>query len=658
MQESANDVQEIHESRTEARRTRSHPTIAFLCMAALLLGKVLVARWLILGPDAALSAVLPELILIVAMLGLVDLLFRRRRFTAYIVLDAVFSLYLFALTEYVLFYERMLAPGAFRLAVQVSSIGPSIIALLEPAFLLFVVDIPVLILLHRKVSALVGDRKRLAPMLSVAIVVALLVTPILAIWAGAAPSDMDDIATAKARGVLPFETAALGEYAFTSGLLGLMGVGQPLTKDPVAKDVDYSSPSSVQAAIEAASRRASGERIATFERGQYAGANVIVIQVESLQRLAIDSWITPSLDAMTGESWYFPNGFSDSGLGTTADAEFAMNSSLYPPSDDPASVAYVDRVIPSLPRLLAEKGYYTFTMHANTARYWNRKELYPALGFADYYDRAFFGTDHKIGMGASDRQLFKKALPVIVEEAARGPIYCQLVTITPHHPFRMPAGTIGIELPDWLKGSTVGNYLEAMNYEDRQIGWFVDQLKANGLWDTSVVVVYGDHAGLRTTDLDQNDNLQRVETLIGHKYSAIVHLPKQRSGVLCTTAVGQVDLMPTIADALGLDLSQTPHFGRDAFEASRPLLVGRSGLPQGSFINDRIVCAARDDFDSSQAISLKTREEAELIPSDRADWSNVRTLQAISDTYVETLPARAESQGTEGAIIPRKLKAK
>ncbi len=226
-------------------------------------------------------------------------------------------------------------------------------------------------------------------------------------------------------------------------------------------------------------------------------------------------------------------------------------------------------------------------MHANTAAYWNRKELYPALGFGAYYDRSFFGTDHSIGMGASDRQLVKKALPFVVSKALDGPVYCQLVTLSPHHPFTLPRSAVQLETPELLRGTTLGHYLEAMNYEDRQIGWFVDQLKAYGLWDKSVVVIYGDHAGLRPSDLKKEDNLERLQVLLGRPYTTadranipiVIHLPKDERGVRCYTSAGQVDIMPTIADAIGLDLSNTPHFGRSLFTNTRPLLAGRSGLP-------------------------------------------------------------------------------
>lgn len=653
----------------EAWRGAGRPTAAYLAMAAVLFGKVLLARWLILGPAWLSFAIISEAVLVLAVLGLVDLLFRRRRFAAYVAFDVVLSLFLAALTAYATFYERMMAPGALKLAGQIGSIVPSILALLGPAYLLYVIDVPLIVIFRRTLRVFAGSHRRLRPATYVLIAAMLVVAPALTLWAGLGSADAagGDVATAGSHGILAYECAAVAKAVLGPGMLGAVGIGEAaVAADFVARDLDYSDPQSVQEAIEVASRRGSGDRIAMFKPGQYAGANVIVIQVESLQRFAVGSWVTPNLYALAEASWYFPNGFSQSGLGTTSDAEFAMNASLYPPTDGPASVEYEDRVIPALPRLLGGIGYYSFTMHANTVRYWNRKELYPALGFADYYDRAFFGRNNTIGMGASDRMLFMKALPVIVEEASRGPIYCQLVTLTPHHPFRMPPSTIKLNLPAWLEDSTVGNYLEAMNYEDRQIGWFVDKLKENGLWDRSIVVIYGDHAGLRASDLDKDENRSRLEAVLEHSYTSmdranvpiIIHVPGQESGVFCTTAVGQVDIMPTIADALGLDLTGVPHMGRSVFEATRPLLVGRSGLPSGSFINDRIVCIAGEDFASSEALSLKTREPTDLFPEDERDWKAARALQAISDTYARSLPERLESQGTSGAVIPRKLKSK
>ena len=60
--------------------------------------------------------------------------------------------------------------------------------------------------------------------------------------------------------------------------------------------------------------------------------------------------------------------------------------------------------------------------------------------------------------------------------------------------------------------------------------------------------------------------------------------------------------------------------------------------------------------DTGRSKAIRARVEIE--PEDKADWRAVRTLQAISDQYVRSLPERTESAVTSGAIIPRKLKKK
>lgn len=653
-------VRDEPESVRPKRPTKPRIAAVFFGTAAILIGKVVLARWLMFERDLSVVAVLSEIVLVIAVLGLVDVIFRRWRFTAYFVLDVVVSLFLVALTEYVVFFERMMAPGALKFAGQLTAIVPSIINILGVAYVLFVIDLPVLMVFWHKLHVLAPNRVRRPRGLARAVVLSQICAIGLVVWAASVPTGADDVAVAKQRGLVAFETGALARTALAP--LGLTGTA---AANRIARGLDYTDPVEVQTAIDRYCRPDAGERIASFAPGEYKGAHVILIQVESLQNFAVDPWITPNLDQLIAESWYFPNGFSQSGLGTTSDAEFAANTSLYPPRDNPASVAYVNRTIPGLPRLLIDEGYYTFTMHANTIKFWNRKELYPSLGFSEWYDRTFFGTKNIIGMGASDRTLFKKALPVIVDEASKGPIYCQLITLSPHHPFEMPRSVVDIEIPDWLAGSTVGQYFESMNYEDRQLGWFINALKKNRLWDESIVVIYGDHAGLRSADLKKGVNMERVAAVIGHSYTAadkanipiFIHLPGQQNGETVTTAVGQVSIMPTIADALGFDLTDVPHFGRSVFEGTRPLLVGRSGLPAGSFINERIVCVAGADLASSQALTVDKREPTELHTSDAEDYEAVQALEAISDEYVKSLPPR-ESQGTSGAILPRKVQTK
>jgi lipoteichoic acid synthase len=646
-------------------------TRVYLLLALVMLLKVLLTRYLALGDAVLLRGIALESAFVLGLLGVVDLLFYRWRPVAYFTVDALLSVFLLAISMYAAYFERVLALDALTFVGQVGAVRASVLALLEPAYVLYFIDLPVLVLVYlrhgRGVDRSVGPPSRsVKATTAFSLAVALVITLVTAIPSTGA----DGFSIARVRGVFAYQTAAaITALRDSGGVVG--GVIEVVTPEPDtdaatigSSEVDLDDPVSVQQAIDTVMRPNLSSRRAGFAKGDYASSNVIIIQVESLQNFVLGTivettTITPNLNALAGVSWYFPNGFTQSGVGTTSDAEFATNTSLYPPADDAASVAYVDRKIPSLPRLLAGLGYDTFTMHANTVRYWNRQELYPAIGFARYYDRSFFATASAIGMGASDRAMFRMAWPEVEKAAQKGPFYSQIVTLSPHHPFVIPESLVGITLPSWLDGSVVGNYLEAMNYEDRQVGWFVKKLKTSGLWDKSIVIVYGDHGGLRVRDLADDANEGRFQLVLGHPYTLadrlnvpiIVHLPKQTSGILVGDTAGQIDILPTVADALGLDLSSTPHFGRDLFESSRPLLAGRASVPAGSFINNRVVGIARQDFADSYGVLLATWLETELLPEEERDRDDALKMSDLSHTYVRSLPKR-DSRGTEDAIIP------
>ena len=492
---------------TRPSSVRPNPAAAFLGMAAILLAKVLIGHWLALGSAPGVGALISDSVLVLALLGLVELLFWRWRFVAYVTLDVVVSLLLIALTEYVQFYESMPTPGMFRVVGQLGSVAPSILSILGPVYLLYLLDLPFLIVFRRRAKAIAAQRRPRGRRMSIAIAAALVLGVAAIAWAWVVPSDFGDIAEAGSRGVIAFESAAMGKAVTGWGSAGSAEVLGASSK-AAARDVDYTSAYSVQVAIDDLSRRGRGERIARFSRGQYAGANVIAIQVESLQRFAIDSFVMPNLDALTNESWFFPNGFSSSGTRNHLRRR-VRHEHVAVPAPGRARVRRLRRPRSSrrFRACLREQGYLSFTMHANTARYWNRTELYPALGFEDYYDRSYFGTDHTIGMGASDRQLVKKALPIVVSEAIAG-----TDLLPAHHPLAASsvqhaaghdrAADARRARRDHCGPLPRGDELRGP--ADRLV--HRASSRQNGLWDKSIVVIYGDHAGLRASDLSKDDN--------------------------------------------------------------------------------------------------------------------------------------------------------
>lgn len=363
------------------------------------------------------------------------------------------------------------------------------------------------------------------------------------------PAGVDDIAAARARGLIAWQIVANFRSA------------DVIDPEEIPDDARL-----LQAMIDEAAGRTFGERLANFEPGVAAGKNVIVVQIEALQAFAVGltidgSSITPNLDRLIERSWYFPNTFSQVRKGTTADAEFVVNTSLYAPYTAASPIAYADRELTSLPRRLREEdGYRTVAFHANTATFWNRIQMMSALGFDTFYDRVYFGEGDVIGFGASDEVLWDKTADVLLDlDVAGQPFYAYVITVTSHHPFNpLPASKRPVELPAPYDGTVVENYLSNIEYADRAFGAFLHEFEASGLAEDSVLVVVGDHFGLRPLS-SGTPEAAALDAAVGRTYHLvdtmrvpfIIRLPGQREGHAIDVVTGQVDILPTIADALG-----------------------------------------------------------------------------------------------------------
>ena len=123
-------------------------------------------------------------------------------------------------------------------------------------------------------------------------------------------------------------------------------------------------------------------------RGIAEGRNVITIQVEALQNFVLNleyngQVITPNLNALlTQDTLYFDNYYYQIGGGNTADAEFAVNNSLYAPVDEAAYSRYADNDFYSMAKLLKDNGFTSATaFHGYVNTFWNRNVAYPGQGF-------------------------------------------------------------------------------------------------------------------------------------------------------------------------------------------------------------------------------------------------------------------------------------
>nr|WP_150269804.1 LTA synthase family protein [Paenibacillus tepidiphilus] len=631
------------------KKTYGQLSAHFYLVAGLLWLKLLLVR-LLFFERIAWEWIAYDLAPVLLLLGLLTLVTPARARTAvYWVFNGVLSVLLFASSVYFNHFGSVPTYLAFYELNQVFQVKESVESTVQAVDYLFFADLAVLViyaLLRRWRGGTANRDIRRNPPRSVrrafwsVILVSVIGGGALSVYSiGNARDITNELVQAESAGFLNYEAVAAIKAREDNGLIGTGDIKTTIAEVKALQD-SY-----------AYSASPAGTLPGYF--GSQKGKNVIVIQMEAFQNFPIlqsldGQELTPVLNGLIGESFYFPRVFQQIGPGNTSDAEFMSNTSIYPIGSLAMSTGFSDRTLPSLPRLLREKGYEAYTFHVNKAGFWNRNQMYPALGFNGYYDKGYFKNDHFNSFGASDEQLYITGVEKLSALQRQGtPFYAQFVTVSSHHPFRIPEEAKRITLPGELKDTMLGDYLTAINYTDYAIGTLIESLKREGLWDNTVLVLYGDHFGLQPKDVPP----EQVEEALGIPYHSrvsrfnipfIVHVPGMAEGMTVNQTGGQLDFVPTLANLLGLSLENEDFtaFGQDLLNIDRNVVGMRYYLPTGSFFNNDIMFVPGAGFDDGEAVSLSTLAPVEDFSQYRSDYDYILKLMKLSDEYVKLLPQR------------------
>lgn len=539
--------------------------------------------WIVIFDDIPVwKPLLTELPLIWIGFCLIEWFAAKRRMWIYLAMNLLLSGIFFAAIMYYKYYGVIVNYHALAQVNQVASVKSSMFSLLDPYYLFIFADVLVIggILIRRRIKLGSTERPNRIPLerrarrrVASVILTLSMILCMLNIYPNRA--SMNELTQAEQMGILGYE-------AYT--ILDRPDKPVPITHIDQA-DIDQ--------------LKQTTELPAIVEQGAASGRNVIMLQLESFQNfligLEVDGQeITPNLNQLARQSLYFPNFYQQVGQGNTSDAEFVVNTSFYTPPNGAATTVYADKALPSLPKLMSANGYQTATFHTNDVRFWNRDQLYKALGFDQYYDIDYFGTQDSIAFSASDEVLYSKTMGKLESMQSSGnPFYAHIISMSAHHPYTLPKNKVKLTLPERYKDTLPGDYLISQHYADQAVGQLIAGLKERGLWENSLFVLYGDHLGLPIYSLDRDDKVLMKE-LYGREYTSadminiplIISAPGVTPGVQLEQIGGQVDILPTIAGLTGVSLKDQLHFGQDLLHEGENLLPERYYLPSGSVLND------------------------------------------------------------------------
>jgi len=503
-------------------------------------------------------------------------LFKKAKIYLGLVISFVLSFVLWANTLYYRFFGSLIKVEALSIANQTTDVSDSVLALMRPSDIVYFLDIILIIffIIYFKYKAPLQNKFK--ERVITATIVFLVPTLVISV--------IFFIERHEHLEKFIYRNFDINQIERRYGALGVHGINSYRYFFISNKKIDSEREAEVVAWITKNKMKPLKENSFT---GVAENKNIFVLQMESLQNFVIGmelegQEITPNINKLIKESYYFPNGGYIIGGGKTSDSDFSTNTSLYPLFDSSVFVQHGRHDFTSLPKALSRSGYSTYYYHAYKRDFWNRGVALNSLGFDRFYDENEYPKGTNIIMGLNDVDFYKETLNKVKDK--KGFNYHYLNSLTSHYPFDMAPEhqflTADVDNYDYR----TYHYLQSIHYTDYALGKFIEGLKEADLYDDSLIVLYGDHSA-KVGDLSDSKTIKTLgidrvtdEVLYDlQKVPFVVKLPNQKDQIIKKEVVSQLDLMPTILNLVG-SKGVYPLFGRDIF--------GEEGVKYFSVVND------------------------------------------------------------------------
>ena len=288
-----------------------------------------------------------------------------------------------------------------------------------------------------------------------------------------------------------------------------------------------------------------------------ARPDIVLIIVESLSANVIETLggtagITPHLNAYSQEGVLFTHAYASSYR--TDRGVVAVMSAF--PGQPTSSLMVVPSKCHNLPywsRQLEEQGYHLRFFYGGDEDFTSMRSYLIDAGFYDRVsDKSFPISDRLSKWGAPDAVLLDRAAQDILstERNSDHPSLDVILTLSSHEPFDVPVHTYDIP------------YLNGVAYTDSCIGAFVERLRQSPRWDSTLIIITGDH-GFPYPETAINTTPERYHLPILF-FGGAVQQPME-----VVSVCSQIDIGPTLLSQLHIPIDRYI-FAKDALNTSTP----------------------------------------------------------------------------------------
>ncbi|MBP3867848.1 MAG: LTA synthase family protein, partial [Solobacterium sp.] len=330
--------------------------------------------------------------------------------------------------------------------------------------------------------------------------------------------------------------------------------------------------------------------------GMFQDYNVVYVMIEAFDYMAIDPQLTPTLYKMKEEGWDFTHHYTPKFSCATGESEFVSEISLVPMSDvcTPNQWAANDWQN-SIFNLFEHAGYYTSAYHNWIDEYYDRRILYSHSGCEAYLNYDDLNYTRLWGW-QSDLEMMELTIPYWINQDRFFSLY---VTTSTHFPYDQGSelgnrylNEVSAVHPDYPL--LVQRYISKAIELDKSMEYLLKQLEDAGKLDHTLIVLFADHHPLETP-------LQILADYGGQEADRLNGFDEDRTPMIFYTPSmtptkqdrinSTFDILPTVANLIGLDYEPRIYVGHDYFDPESKLVI----FPNGSWITENGSYYASDD---------------------------------------------------------------
>lgn len=352
------------------------------------------------------------------------------------------------------------------------------------------------------------------------------------------------------------QTAGTYQYVFRNLLRLVFPEGQMDESATMAADTYF------------AEKDVSGDNEKT---GIFAGKNVIMVMMESLDDWMIKPAYTPTICYMMEKGIDFSNHFSCTfGSGYTFNTEFAANTGYHATLTGMPVSELSDNAFPhSLANSFRKKGYSARELHYNTPDFYNRGDMSRAFGYEEYISFQKYLPMQEAQCDAtaiSDPKVYREIAP-----RQDNPFFHYVITYSAHLPYtddEQKMQTIKAKYPELVDetlDTEINNALILAHDTDEFFRILLENLEADGMLDNTVIIGFSDHFAYGISDWQKLYAMNDAKTADMLEHTPFFVYCKGTEGEKVEKVTNTLDILPTVVNLFGLE--KTPYWiGQDAFD--------------------------------------------------------------------------------------------